>query len=430
MPKIQAQHRAPAALLRLLVMLLIVATNPVTKRAETPTLVFNRGSLPFVESPPVSPQARTEDKQVRIERYTVRRGDSLLGIYSRFGGNSQGFPHSEVSRHPVLLRIGTEIRIERNQSDGSLLALRIPFSPREELILERSHEPLFRVFNQARQHEEIERVVSGTITQSFFTSARSEGVPVEIIDAVVDALSSKLEFQTELKLGASFKLLFLEHRDPDGEFLEAGPLLAAVFENGNQVFTAVRSTLSGPGATYLDEKGLPLDSGFLRYPLHFTRISSLYSKARFHPIHKKKRPHNGVDFAAPIGTPVRAVADGVVKLAARRGAAGLMVKIEHDSRYATAYLHLHTLAKGLRPGERVSRGQIIGTVGMSGSATGPHLHYELYENGRFVNPLTTPLAYQPEVVRAKPQHVTATLARLTHALTMQARASKTEKEIA
>jgi murein DD-endopeptidase MepM/ murein hydrolase activator NlpD len=129
--------------------------------------------------------------------------------------------------------------------------------------------------------------------------------------------------------------------------------------------------------------------------VRFSRISSQFSKSRFHPVLKRRRAHNGVDFAAPIGTPVRSVADGVIVSAGYAGGSGNMVKIKHGARWQTAYLHLHRISKGIRKGLKVTRGQVIGSVGKTGLATGPHLHYSLYDRGRYVDPMKTQLPKMP-----------------------------------
>ncbi|RIK99743.1 MAG: hypothetical protein DCC75_14300 [Proteobacteria bacterium] len=168
------------------------------------------------------------------------------------------------------------------------------------------------------------------------------------------------------------------------------------------LLVAIRHYGRDGAAHYYDEAGKALGNYFLRYPLKFTRISSAFTHARFHPILKTTRAHNGVDFAAPIGTPVRAVADGVISEAGYNGGSGLMVKIKHGSRYSTAYLHLSKIASGIRSGTRVSRGQVIGGVGMTGLATGPHLHFSLYDGGRYVDPLRSKLPSLADVVDSIP----------------------------
>ncbi|MCB0334600.1 MAG: M23 family metallopeptidase, partial [Bdellovibrionales bacterium] len=168
---------------------------------------------------------------------------------------------------------------------------------------------------------------------------------------------------------------------------------------------------------YYDEAGESIGNYFLRYPVRFSRISSVFSTSRFHPILQRRKVHNGVDFAAPTGTPVRSVADGIVLSASYNRASGNMVKIRHTNKYSTAYLHLSRIAKGLRKGQRVKRGEVIGAVGSTGYATGPHLHYSLYENGRYVDPMKTKLPKMPEHVSPIPQDLLqATLAQVKGSL--------------
>jgi murein DD-endopeptidase MepM/ murein hydrolase activator NlpD len=140
-------------------------------------------------------------------------------------------------------------------------------------------------------------------------------------------------------------------------------------------------------ARYFDAKGKLLGDTFLRYPVKFSRVSSSFSDARLHPVLKRRIPHNGVDFAAPVGTPVRASADGTVTFVGRKGPSGIMIKVKHNARYRTAYLHLSRIAKGIKRGTRVSRGQVIGAVGATGRVTGPHLHYSFYDRGKYVDPM-------------------------------------------
>ena len=173
---------------------------------------------------------------------------------------------------------------------------------------------------------------------------------------------------------------------------------------------AIRQKQSGPGRSLSQKPG----QQFLRYPLQFTRISSEFSPARFHPIMKRTRPHLGVDFAAPRGTPVRAIADGTVQHAGWRGGLGRFVRLDHPGPHGSGYGHLHRIAKGVRAGSMVKQGQVIGYVGSTGLATGPHLHYVLYKHGKYINPLRKQLPRTEAPVRlAKPvQHKQLTQVRL------------------
>jgi len=153
---------------------------------------------------------------------------------------------------------------------------------------------------------------------------------------------------------------------------------------------------------YYDESGKIPGNFFLRYPLQFSRISSVFTTARFHPLLNKTRPHNGVDFAAPTGTPVRTIGDGIVIKAGYSATTGNMVRIQHCDRYTTEYMHLSKIASNLQLGSKVSRGEVIGAVGMTGLATGPHLHFGLFDNGKYVDPLQKSLPIAPAIQTAPP----------------------------
>jgi murein DD-endopeptidase MepM/ murein hydrolase activator NlpD len=202
----------------------------------------------------------------------------------------------------------------------------------------------------------------------------------------------------------------------DGAVRIPGAIQAASITSDGKMFVAIRHVGKDGKARYYNEKGEPLGSFFLRYPLQFTRISSTFSTARFHPVLKIRRPHNGVDFAAPIGTPVRSVADGVIAVAAYRGGSGKMVQIKHGSRWQTAYLHLSKIASHLRPGVRVSRGEVIGNVGTTGLSTGPHLHFSLYDNGRYVDPMNAKLPKMPAQEPIPTSYLEATLKMLKRSI--------------
>ncbi len=238
------------------------------------------------------------------------------------------------------------------------------------------------------------RAVGGRITHSLGWAARKIGVPAGIIDAVAD-MGWDMNLSYDLQPGDPFKIIF-EEIQYNGQAVKHGKVLAAEIVNKG------KKHLVFP----LDaEEGMGFGQQFLRYPVQFTRISSVFSDARLHPIHKRRRPHRGVDFAAPTGTPVRAVADGKVTYAGWKGDYGRFLKIDHAGPYSSAYAHLRRIKKGMRAGAFVKRGQVIGYVGSSGAATGPHLHFEMHKNGRYINPLKkvqTQLARQKRVPAVRP----------------------------
>jgi murein DD-endopeptidase MepM/ murein hydrolase activator NlpD len=172
--------------------------------------------------------------------------------------------------------------------------------------------------------------------------------------------------------------------------------LAAEIRGASRTVGAYYYDDGGQGV-YVDSRGRTLSQGFLRYPVEFARISAPFTRQRFHPLLQTTRPHYGVDFAAPQGTPVRAASDGVVILAGRNGDFGNRVELRHQEGWATTYSHLSRVAAELRPGQRVQQGQVVGWVGQTGLATGPHLHFELYRHGEFVNPLTAKVSLRRDV---------------------------------
>jgi murein DD-endopeptidase MepM/ murein hydrolase activator NlpD len=177
------------------------------------------------------------------------------------------------------------------------------------------------------------------------------------------------------------------------------------------MYAVVRDVSADGTVRYFDEKGEMPTKSFLRYPVQFTRISSVFTHARFHPVLKVSRPHNGVDFAAPIGTPIRTVGDGVVVFAGYNRSGGNMIKIAHDSRYTTEYMHLSKIASGVKTGSRVTRGSVIGALGNTGLSSGPHLHFGLFDRGKYVDPMKAKIIQSAPEIKA-PKAVLAMIAEL------------------
>ena len=258
-----------------------------------------------------------------------------------------------------------------------------------ELVLHRTKTGAFAAKVQSLRGVSREHVAVGTIESSFAAAAAQNGVGYEVVDELVDLFSNRIEFNKDFRPGDRFTVIYRMPVLRDGSPVGDPQILAAALEVKGEHLVAARYVGSDGKARYFDEKGNELGNSFLRYPLKFSRISSYFSNARFHPVLGVTRPHNGIDFAAPIGTPVRTVADGVVTAAGNKGPNGNMVKIKHNDRYSTAYLHLSSISREIRVGARVHRGEVIGAVGMTGLATGPHLHFSFYDNEKYVNPLTT-----------------------------------------
>jgi murein DD-endopeptidase MepM/ murein hydrolase activator NlpD len=231
---------------------------------------------------------------------------------------------------------------------------------------------------------------------SLIAAIDETGERVQLAMALAEIFSGEVDFQSDLQAGDSFRVLF-EKSSHDGEFSSYGSILSASIDVDGRTRQAFRWQDSRTGrAAYYDEHGRSLKRFMLRSPLKFEpRVTSGFSRHRMHPIDHVVRAHLGVDYAAPIGAAVVAVASGTVVSAGYSGASGNMVHLKHASGVETYYLHLSTFGKGIRTGARVEQGQTIGRVGATGAATGPHLDYRLKKSGVFVNPLAVHARQEP-----------------------------------
>jgi murein DD-endopeptidase MepM/ murein hydrolase activator NlpD len=255
----------------------------------------------------------------------------------------------------------------------------------------------FMVLHAAVPLERRVRSAAGAITSTFNHAALAAGVPEAVVSQVADVFGWDLDFTKDLEPGARFRIAYEEHVQ-HGKSV-SGQLLAAQLQSGGRWHDAYYySDREGSEGAFFDNNGRVVGRRFLRYPVAYTRISSGFGARRFHPVLKVHRPHYGVDFAAPTGTPVRAMASGIVTKAGWYGGNGRLVKLRHDPIHQTAYAHLSRIATGLRPGMRVQKGETIGYVGQTGLATGPHLHFAMYLEGRYADP------FKVELPRARSLH--------------------------
>ena len=233
---------------------------------------------------------------------------------------------------------------------------------------------------------EIEQKYSDvTINTSLWNDMRKEGVSPLVIVGLSDIYAWTIDF-FGLQKGDRFRVLY-EQKVCDGEVIAIDTVRYAVFSHEGKDFPMVMYNQHDGGNIWWNEKGESMRKAFLKAPLNFTRVSSGFSYARKHPVTRKVQPHTGVDYAAPKGTPVMTIGDGVVISAKYEGAGGNTVRIRHNSVYTTAYLHLSKYAKGLKAGQRVRQGEVIGYVGSTGRSTGPHLDFRVWKNGTPINPL-------------------------------------------
>jgi murein DD-endopeptidase MepM/ murein hydrolase activator NlpD len=233
-------------------------------------------------------------------------------------------------------------------------------------------------------------VTSGEIDQSIFVTLQRIGAEPQLAVELTTIFQWDIDFFKDIRKGDTFSILY-EKKIYDNGKTQMGPVLAARIVSQGRAHNAFRYQTADGNTNYYDEVGKSLQKSLLRAPLEYSRVSSNFSYHRKHPVTHAWAPHLGVDYAAPTGTPVRATGDGTVVVATREGASGNYVRIRHNSVYETYYLHLSRFGKGIRAGARVGQGQVIGYVGMTGMATGPHLDYRIKVHGTFVNPRTIEL---------------------------------------
>ncbi len=316
----------------------------------------------------------------------VRTGDNLSLIFNRAGFSDRDVYDVTSSKKGGALRKifpGQLIGFAANE-DNALVAVRHIESPLKQTVYSKS-EGQFVSEIITRETQARERSVALTIDSSLFLAGDRAGLSDGIIMELAAILGGVIDFALDPRRGDEIIILF-EENFLDGEKFSDGNILAASFHNNGRLVEAYRYTDRSGDTGYFDADGVSMRKAFLKAPLDFTRVSSSFNPNRLHPIYKTKRPHRGTDYAAPRGTPVYAAGDGRIVEAGYTRSNGNYVFIQHGEGFKTHYLHLNK--KRVKRGDRVTQGQVIGTVGSTGAATGPHLHYEFLVNGVHRNPRT------------------------------------------
>ena len=333
---------------------------------------------------------------VREDR--LQRGDTLAGLLSRLGVNNEDSLRALRPQPGTLrsLRAGTLVTAEVG-ADGALISLTY-LSGKETIVSVAREGNVFRATESRTDLRSHTILKSGTIRSSLFAATDGAAVPDSVAMQLADVFGGDIDFHRDLRKGDRFSVAY-EMLYHEGRAVRAGRLLAAEFVNAGRSYRAVwypsKSDKDAGKGGYYTPAGKNLRKAFLRSPLEFSRVSSGFGM-RMHPIMQQWRAHHGIDYAAPTGTRVRAAGDGVVEFSGRHGGYGNMVVVKHGGQFSTAYAHLSAIPSGLRRGMRVAQGEVIGFVGQTGWATGPHLHYEFRIAGEARNPLASALpAAQP-----------------------------------
>jgi murein DD-endopeptidase MepM/ murein hydrolase activator NlpD len=399
----------------LLLTLLSAVVIPAWASAMKPTPV-----APVREVLPLTLPALPAQLAPAIEdwrKVRVQPGQTLSDIFQ-----AQGLGFADVQR---TLDAGKDAGALRNLhpgdefafllgGNGALQGLRFDRDAGHRVTLRFGQDAVTEAV-QARALEQREHIAHGVITGSLFGAAARAGISEGMIVKLADVFKYDIDFIKDIRAGDSFTVIY-DDVYRDGAYLHEGDFIAAEFFNQGKRYTAYRFKQADGSIAYYSEDGRPLRKSLLRTPVAFTRISSRFSMARKHPILGYTRAHKGVDYAAPKGTPIHAAGDGVIKFRGRAHGFGNFVIIRHNATYSTAYGHMSRFAKGEHVGDHVRQGEVIGYVGMTGLATGPHLHYEVRVDGKQRNPLTMtmpkPQPLAPKLLARFKQQMQPVLARL------------------
>jgi murein DD-endopeptidase MepM/ murein hydrolase activator NlpD len=379
-----ARKRRALLAIGIVALLVGVAATGTVKDSEPPAREIIVEPLAVTVPDPTSDPIQAYWHETRFER-----GDTFAALLVRLGVDAAEtaklLKENGGSKPFRNLRPGMTVQA-RTSELGQLLSLQF-LSGEATTVLGFERDGV--AFHAIEQRAELARHVflkSGEIESSLFAAADDAGLPDPITIQLADVFSGDIDFHRDLRRGDRFRVVY-EVFHHNGRPLQAGRLLAAEFVNDRRALRAVWFVDEDGKGGYYTPEGKNLRKAFLRSPLEFSRITSGF-KMRFHPILKEWRAHKGVDYGAPTGTRVKATADGIVELAGREGGYGNVVVLRHSRGITTLYGHLNGFAGGIKRGTRVAQGDVIGYVGATGWATGPHLHYEFRVNNEHRNPLT------------------------------------------
>ncbi len=385
------RHRWAATVIGAVSLLGMVAAFAVAPATEK-TRVDIRTDLDRLPPPAVSLLEAANTRFHREDR--VRRGDTIVSLLDRLGITERDAltflrSDSQARRLAQYLRPGTIVTAEAG-ANGELHTLEVLRSGKDATLVIRRGDSGFLAHEEAVEFESRTVVAAGEIHGSLFAATDDAGIPDAVANQLIETLGSEIDFHRDLRKGDRFALIYetLTHR---GQTIRSGRLLAAEIRNNQRLLQAYWFQPEHAEGAYYTADGRSLRKAFLLSPIEFSRVTSGFADARLHPILQTWRAHKGVDYAAPTGTRVLPVADGIVEAADFRNGYGKLIVLRHQGAYSTAYGHLDDFAPGIRPGARIRQGDTIGTVGQTGLATGPHLHYEFRVNDEPVDPLAATL---------------------------------------
>lgn len=328
-------------------------------------------------------------KENELQIIKPRSGDSMATIFHRLGLTAQNL-HLVIHKNPhakVLTSIKPSQELQFFIKNKKLEKLVIPMNDIQTLTVYKDG-AVYKTKIDSKKVTNQERYITGVVRGSLYSTAQRLGVPSKLIRQMTTVLSKQVDFARSVRSGDRFSIAY-EAQYVKDKMVGIGEIIAVSYTNHGKTAQAIRHISANGNRDYYTPQGESFKKAFSRYPIKFSHISSTFTTSRYHPILHYRRAHKGIDLAAPIGTPIQATGDGVIKTIGRHNGYGNMIEIQHDKTYNTIYGHMLKFQKGLSKGSRVKRGQIIGYVGQTGLATGPHCHYELHVRNQPRNPSTT-----------------------------------------
>lgn len=345
-----------------------------------------------IETDPLQPESM-ERPSPQWQTFTIKPGTNLAYYFQQAKlapASLQEVMALQDAHQLKRIYPGQILRIHSHPT-GKLLSLQFDVDPLTTWVVERKEDGILRSYLEEKPIEKRIAFGGSKIVDSFFLAGKQAHLDDAMIMELANVFAYDIDFAQDIQPNDHFKVLFEEYF-VNGLKVGNGPIVAAEFVNNGKKFHAIRYTDKSTGQTsYYNPAGQSLKKAFIRTPVQFTRISSHFNLKRRHPILHKIRAHRGVDYAAPTGTPVKAAGQGKVTFVGKKGGYGNTVVLQHGTKYTTLYGHLSRFANQLKQGQSVLQGQVIGYVGSTGLASGPHLHFEFQVNGVHQNPLTVPL---------------------------------------
>ena len=318
-------------------------------------------------------------------------GDSLASIFKKLGLSSKTL-HSVLDGNPhanTLTQLKPNQRLRFLIQKQNLIKLIVPLTTTQFLVVYWENGQYHSKINSKKMSSH-SHYVTATVQNTLYGTAKKYNIPSKLIRQMTEIFNWEIDFSKDVRSGDQVTIIYKAYYMED-KLAGTGDILAVTYRRGSRSYKAIRHMKADGVVGYYTPEGYSLKKAFDRYPVKFSHISSNFSSSRNHPVLKYRRAHKGIDLAAPMGTPIHATSDGVIQMIGNSGGYGNMIKIKHNKSYSTVYAHLVRFKKGISKGSHVKKGEVIGYVGQTGLATGPHCHYEFHMNGHPQNPGTIKL---------------------------------------